>query len=459
MKHSDNNWTELDDDFNSERNPEEYAGEWGTDNEDSLWRTSMDSEDDVVELNTKNKIGILEESNSAIFNMFVNYFNTKISNPTINTVEYDKIKVMYSLQPSRFGGTISLPLPIIFKHTYIFKYNEVDIYFNLESIIAHGELAYHLEFESKQPVEVDSKTFYKEMLAIALKHSDLKGKYFTMPENKFTWEVSEIQDSGYEDIFLPDDLMSDSKLYLNLFKKKGILNRYMFSGAPGTGKTELTRIITSLLNAEGVTVIKTTPCELIKEKFELAKILAPSVMIFDDIDLSLGDRNKGGYSKVLGGFLDVLDGVDKIPKNVGVIATTNATHLIDLAAQRPGRFNKILFFDDLSEDNIKGIINKALKHENEKFGEVKEVIQTKLTDDKLVKFFKKVKRPGSYIYETITALIHKLDVEGDEDFNLLDFILRLERDVDRLDKKLSQRMIKNTMDGSSESSLGFKMRN
>ena len=40
---------------------------------------------------------------------------------------------------------------------------------------------------------------------------------------------------------------------------------------------------------------------------------------------------------------------DKLPKDVGIVATTNAAHLLDLAAQRPGRFDKVLLFDKLNE--------------------------------------------------------------------------------------------------------------
>ena len=102
----------------------------------------------------------------------------------------------------------------------------------------------------------------------------------------------------------------------------------------------------------------------LKEKIELAELLAPSLVIFDDLDLSLGSRSKGGFSRSLGTFLDAMDGTDKISKGVGVIATSNSMELLDGAASRPGRFDKLMSFDEVTIGNIRDLIFKSIKHES-----------------------------------------------------------------------------------------------
>jgi len=242
-------------------------------------------------------------------------------------------------------------------------------------------------------------------------------------------------------------------MYIKLFEKKGVLPRYMFSGAPGTGKTESTRAISKLLNNQNVTIIKTNICKIIKDKFELAKILAPCVLILDDIDLYLGDRNHGSYSPLLGAFLDILDGVDKLPDNVGVIASTNAPHLIDLAAQRPGRFHKLLFFDELTNENVKSIIIKSLENLDKKYNSVSEEDIKILTDEMLVNFFKSEGFTGAFIYEAIQDFKNKSEIL-ETPLDLAKIIAEISKKNTTLENKLKSATIDSKLKKSSKK-LGY----
>ena len=204
-----------------------------------------------------------------------------------------------------------------------------------------------------------------------------------------------------------------------------------------------------------VTIIKTNICQIIKQKFELATILAPSIIILDDIDLYLGDRNRSGVSNLLGQFLDILDGVDKLPSNVGVIASTNAPHLIDLAAQRPGRFNKLLFFDELTKGNIKDIILKSLSSFSKEFEKVSDGDVKQLSSERMVDFFFTSKSTGASIYEAIKNIKHKQDILGGE-LNLESIVKELKFNSDMLDKKLRESIIKNKFGGTQGDGIGFK---
>jgi len=264
-----------------------------------------------------------------------------------------------------------------------------------------------VSFTSNKSSYVSSEFLYKKIIYSAIAHSNLKGSYFTMPPDALAWEKRTLERRDYGDIYLPEKTMQDLQLFTGLYEKKGEIMRYLFAGTPGTGKTESTLAISNILKDGGVTIIKTVVCDALKEKVELAELLAPSLIIFDDIDLSLGSRTKGGVSRSLGTFLDALDGTDKISAGVGIIATTNSIDLLDLAAQRPGRFDKIMSFETITQDNIRNIILKSLRS-NFGFGK-NHPATSKFTDKKVVDFFYDSKLTGSHVYIYTKQIMRKIE--------------------------------------------------
>ena len=127
--------------------------------------------------------------------------------------------------------------------------------------------------------------------------------------------------------------------------------RYLLNGVPGCGKTQSIRNIIAEYTPT-ITFVQPefTTSDDLMSIMESCEVFAPCVIIIDDIDLYLGSRDKGSYSNLLGKFLSYFDGVKK--RNVSLLASTNDQSLVDSAAQRPGRFNMILDFGYLSQENI-----------------------------------------------------------------------------------------------------------
>lgn len=301
-------------------------------------------------------------SNAAIFHIMNTYF----SGLMFKNTEFDEngVKVICTTTKNSIGVQLTDIVTASSSNNgfgIVFEFDNELYSIRFTKYYDNNNLNHVISIESKNMVKYTGSFMYNYILQSALKVSNLKGSYFTMPRKQFSWDIKEIEKRGFEDIFLPKEIMDDLHLFVDIFKDSNKLLRYLKVGNPGVGKTESTIIIANELNKLGVTIIKTPICEYLHEKVELANLLAPSLLIFDDIDLYLGNRNTGGYSTILGDFLDVLDGTDKLADNVGIIATTNAAHLLDLAAQRPGRFDKTLLFDDITKDNIINIIKKSLK--------------------------------------------------------------------------------------------------
>lgn len=311
--------------------------------------------------------------------------------------------------PENVRGNINYKVNLNYK-------DEFSVVVVLSRFQVDGNWVSTISLTSNKSTDVNSEFIYKKIVFGALAHSNLKGSYFIMPHNELAWDKKALEPRDYGDIYLPSETMEDLKLFTGLFEKKGEIMRYLFAGTPGTGKTESTLAISNILKKKGVTIIKTVVCDLLKEKIELAELLAPCLIIFDDLDLSLGSRSKGGFSRSLGTFLDALDGTDKISGGVGIIATTNSLDLLDLAAQRPGRFNKIMTFDSITKQNIKDIILKSLRH-NFSIG-AKHNASIKFSDEKIIDLFYDSKQTGAHVFETVKMIMRKIDILDIVDYDV-----------------------------------------
>jgi SpoVK/Ycf46/Vps4 family AAA+-type ATPase len=249
--------------------------------------------------------------------------------------------------------------------------------------------------------------------------------------------------------------MEDLKLYTTLHDKTGKLLRYLMIGNPGTGKTESTLAIANYLKSKGVTVIKTMVCEALKEKIELAELLAPCVVIFDDIDLSLGSRKKGMVSGGLAQFLDVLDGTEKIRKDVGIIATTNSLELLDMAAQRPGRFDKLLSFDSLTKSNIKNIILKSLFYNFELESDSPEVVP--FINSAVIDKFHASRVTGSHVYNTTKMLYLRIQTLELENITPEWVVNEIKLELDTLIRIRKTDYLNDKMTGNSNGEIGFPL--
>lgn len=401
--------------------------------------------------NYKSKISFYDEVNKPIMAIFFSFFNLLSHKRTNeNTPIYKGVEFKGNLNvDNTYIDYLPDHPPAVFEYTVLLNINGNDITFVLMAFKESGKIRNILRLSSLDDDDIKSQVVYDNLFKLAIDSSNLKGSYLTITDEYLEWKIRELNDLSFDDVFLPEDLMDDLHMYVKLFEKKNVLPRYMLSGVPGTGKTELTRAVSKILNNKKVTIIKTNICKIIKEKFELAKILAPCVLILDDIDLYLGDRNHGSYSPLLGAFLDILDGVDKLPDNVGVIASTNAPHLIDLAAQRPGRFDKVLFFDELTTENIKNIIKKSLNRLNDKYGNVTEEDITTLSDDKLVNFFKAEGLTGAFIYEIVQDLKNKSEIL-EIPLDLDKIVADIKKKNGILEKKLQAATIANKLSGQGK---------
>nr|MCG2885964.1 AAA family ATPase [Vulcanisaeta sp.] len=91
----------------------------------------------------------------------------------------------------------------------------------------------------------------------------------------------------------------------------------------------------------------------IREIFKKARMAAPCVIFFDEIDAIAPARglrvDSGATDRIVNQLLAEMDGIAPL-KNVVVIAATNRPDIMDPALLRPGRFDRIVYVPPPDED-------------------------------------------------------------------------------------------------------------
>jgi cell division protease FtsH len=148
------------------------------------------------------------------------------------------------------------------------------------------------------------------------------------------------------------DFLRDPQRYTRLGARipRGVL----LSGPPGTGKTLLARAVAgeagvpffSISASEFIEAIVGVGASRVRDLFDQAKKVAPSIIFIDELD-AIGRARGGAFSvggvdereQTLNQILTEMDGFEG-NEGVVVLAATNRPEILDPALLRPGRFDR-----------------------------------------------------------------------------------------------------------------------
>ncbi len=182
---------------------------------------------------------------------------------------------------------------------------------------------------------------------------------------------------GNESIPLPDALKDSVLGIINAIGHRAGVNKFLFEGPPGTGKTETAKQIARILERELYVVdfdliidskLGQTSKNISALFSELQRIPSPDnvIVLFDEIDAIAIDRINSNDIREMGRATSaVLKGLDSISDDIIIIATTNLYSAFDKALIR--RFDSTINFSQYRKEDLIEIAERMLNKFLNKF--------------------------------------------------------------------------------------------
>jgi ATP-dependent Clp protease adapter protein ClpS len=122
--------------------------------------------------------------------------------------------------------------------------------------------------------------------------------------------------------------------------RKGIL----LYGPPGTGKTHTIRYLASNLPGHTTLIITAAQVALLAHYMSLARLLQPTMVVIEDVDLIARDRNQMGpcEESLLNRLLNEMDGLKQDADILFILTTNRPEQLESALASRPGRIDQAI---------------------------------------------------------------------------------------------------------------------
>jgi transitional endoplasmic reticulum ATPase len=263
-------------------------------------------------------------------------------------------------------------------------------------------------------------------------YGDLYKKIVDRMDRHVRWEEYV---GGIKDVFSE---MTNNCLYYNVEEEKGVV----LNGPPGGGKTFLVR--TWLSENKDVHDIATSATALqdpvnpidgavenLEKLFDIAKMIAPTVVFFDEGDALAPRRSASGGSptdKLTNKFLNLIDG--EIPlRRVFTVLTTNRLDIIDPALVRSKRLKVLEVSGMMSKEDILGIVTLSLERiplaANLSIQSILEAAQGLCnTPADYAAFVEKAKALRSTEYEVLLRLRQMQSTDSENKINFVKFNLK-----------------------------------
>jgi cell division protease FtsH len=184
-----------------------------------------------------------------------------------------------------------------------------------------------------------------------------KGRTIFLEEEERSGQVQvrfhPLPPTSREALVLPEAVLSVvERNVLGLFHHRELLRRsgratrhgLLFHGPPGTGKTLMLRYLATSCPDHTVILLTGRQMGLIRESCQIARMLAPSLVLLEDVDLLGEERSANRCPMVLQDLMDEMDGLG--PKaDVIFLLTTNRPEALEPAlSARPGRIDQAIEF-------------------------------------------------------------------------------------------------------------------
>ena len=200
-----------------------------------------------------------------------------------------------------------------------------------------------------------AERFLAELRRLTREHNVYRGKVISLKMDmygRFDMQFHRLPHVGREQIILPPEVVERAERHTLRFAaqrerlraagqhlKRGLL----LYGPPGTGKTLTAMYLASQMQDRTVLLLTGRGYGLIQRTCALARLLQPSTVIFEDVDLVAEERTHPQAGGAL--LFELLNEMDGLAEDLDILflLTTNRPELLEPAlASRPGRIDQAI---------------------------------------------------------------------------------------------------------------------
>ncbi len=202
------------------------------------------------------------------------------------------------------------------------------------------------------------------LLDQAQRHNVYKGRTLSLEpvsawRETFTIRFHALRPTAREQIVLPEELLRVvERNVLGMLRHaealrsagRSLRRGLLFHGPPGTGKTMVVRYLAEACTNHTVILLSGTQQGMIRQACQVARLLAPSIVVMEDVDLVAEDRERNRSPVALHDLLNEMDGLTE-REEVTFLLTTNRPEVLESAlSARPGRIDQAVEFPMPDED-------------------------------------------------------------------------------------------------------------
>jgi len=247
---------------------------------------------------------------------------------------------------------------------------------NLKDVarVTHGFVGADLEALTKEAamrslrrvlpkIDLDQEKISPAMLqTIKVTLADFRDSLKDVRPSALREVLVQVPDISWDDIGGLDEIKAELREAVEWPLKHGEAYRYadvqapkgvLLHGPPGTGKTLLAKAVAKMtesnfISVKGPELLSKWVGESekgVREVFRKARMAAPCIIFFDEIESLVPRRGSGDSShvsdNVVSQVLTEIDGLEEL-HDVLIIGATNRLDIVDKALLRPGRFDRII---------------------------------------------------------------------------------------------------------------------
>lgn len=265
--------------------------------------------------------------------------------------------------------------------------------------------------------------------------------------------LEQLDTTKLEPFRLPINIMNGIGSIISAVKRNIGINKFLFEGDPGTGKTEAAKQVARLLNRNFYKIdlnifidsnVEKTNINIINAFHKLYRISDANqkVILFEEIDALVRDRANAqdmiGMESILSTLIGEIESLSSLHKDIVLIAITNCYDNIHQSFFR--RFNFTVNFNEYEQEDLIEICESYCESFIEQFrdnrkairllrkilkqsktlpypGELKNIVKTSIG-------FSDVSSEYSYLKGLYDALIGKLNLKDVSDLYLEGFTIR-----------------------------------